>query len=76
MAIFISSMGSIDAPQINVCYCVCDDGVDGNTLGTLPTDIVGGNPTELGCLIPRPAESQGSPTGTDITTQRVASRYP
>lgn len=49
-------------------YYGCDGGVDGNTAGTLPTDIVGGNPTVHGCLIPRPTERPGSHTGTDITT--------
>ena len=43
--------------------------VDGNTPGTLPTDIVGGNPTVLDCLILRLTERWGSPPGNDITTQ-------
>ena len=42
-----------------------------STLGTLPTDIVGGNPMEPGCLILLPIERhQGTATGTDITTAR------
>ena len=66
----MSSVRASEEARINVWYC-SSDGVDANTPGTLPTDIVGGNPMAPGCLIPRPIERPGSTSGTDITTDII-----